>query len=51
MKVIPVGPGFAAELRDVTLAEIATNDDAYREARAAIRAALRPGVSRPGSVG
>ena len=35
MKVIPVGPGFAAELRDVTLAEIATNDDAYREARAA----------------
>jgi alpha-ketoglutarate-dependent 2,4-dichlorophenoxyacetate dioxygenase len=35
MKVIPVGPGFAAELRDVTLAEIATNDDAYREVRAA----------------
>ena len=35
MKVIPLGPGFAAELRDVTLAEIATNDDAYQEARAA----------------
>jgi alpha-ketoglutarate-dependent 2,4-dichlorophenoxyacetate dioxygenase len=35
MKVIPVGPGFAAELRDVTLGEIATNDDAYRAARAA----------------
>jgi alpha-ketoglutarate-dependent 2,4-dichlorophenoxyacetate dioxygenase len=35
MKVIPLGPGFAAELRDVTLAEIATDDDAYCEARAA----------------
>jgi len=35
MKVIPLGPGFAAELCDVTLADIATNDNAYREARAA----------------
>jgi len=35
MKVIPLGPGFAAELRDVTLAEITTDDNAYREARAA----------------
>jgi alpha-ketoglutarate-dependent 2,4-dichlorophenoxyacetate dioxygenase len=35
MKVVPLGPGFAAELRDVTLAEITTNNDAYRGARAA----------------
>jgi alpha-ketoglutarate-dependent 2,4-dichlorophenoxyacetate dioxygenase len=35
MKIIPLGPGFAAELRDVTLAQIAANDDAYRETRAA----------------
>jgi alpha-ketoglutarate-dependent 2,4-dichlorophenoxyacetate dioxygenase len=35
MKIVPLGPGFAAELRDVTLAGIAANDDAYREARAA----------------
>jgi alpha-ketoglutarate-dependent 2,4-dichlorophenoxyacetate dioxygenase len=35
MKIIPLGPGFAAELLGVTLAEIAANDDAYREARAA----------------
>jgi alpha-ketoglutarate-dependent 2,4-dichlorophenoxyacetate dioxygenase len=35
MKIIPLGPGFAAELCDATLAEIAKNDDAYREARAA----------------
>jgi alpha-ketoglutarate-dependent 2,4-dichlorophenoxyacetate dioxygenase len=35
MKVIPLGPGFAAELPDVTLAEITTNNDAYRQARAA----------------
>jgi alpha-ketoglutarate-dependent 2,4-dichlorophenoxyacetate dioxygenase len=35
MKIIPLGPGFAAELRDITLAEITTDNDAYREARAA----------------
>ena len=35
MEIIPLGPGFAAELRGVTLAEIAANDDAYCEARAA----------------
>lgn len=35
MKIIPLGPGFAAELRGVTLAEIAANDDAYHDARAA----------------
>ena len=35
MKIIPLGPGFAAELRDIALAEITTDNDAYREARAA----------------
>ncbi len=35
MEIVPLGPGFAAELRDVTLAEIATNDAAYAAARAA----------------
>jgi alpha-ketoglutarate-dependent 2,4-dichlorophenoxyacetate dioxygenase len=35
MDVIPLGPGFAAELRGVTLADIAANDDAYAAARAA----------------
>ena len=35
MEVVPLGPGFAAELRGVTLAEIAANDRAYAGARAA----------------
>ena len=35
MKVVPLGPGFAAELRGVTLAEIAADDAAYAAARAA----------------
>jgi alpha-ketoglutarate-dependent 2,4-dichlorophenoxyacetate dioxygenase len=35
MEIVPLGPGFAAELRGVTLAEIAANDAAYKEARAA----------------
>jgi len=35
MEIVPLGPGFAAELRGVTLAEIAANDAAYEEARAA----------------
>src|SRR5262245_43708759 len=35
MKIVPLGPGFAAELRDVTLADIATDDGVYQEARAA----------------
>jgi alpha-ketoglutarate-dependent 2,4-dichlorophenoxyacetate dioxygenase len=35
MEIVPLGPGFAAELRGVTLAEIATNDAAYAAARAA----------------
>ena len=35
MDVIPLGPGFAAELRGVTLADIAADDAAYAAARAA----------------
>ncbi len=35
MEVIPLGPGFAAELRGVTLADIAADDSAYAAARAA----------------
>jgi alpha-ketoglutarate-dependent 2,4-dichlorophenoxyacetate dioxygenase len=35
MKIMPLGPGFAAELRDVTLEEIATSEEVYCEARAA----------------
>src|SRR5262249_9852390 len=35
MHVVPLGPGFAAELRGVTLAEVAADDTVYRETRAA----------------
>ena len=35
MEIVPLGPGFAAELRSVTLAEIAADDAAYAAARAA----------------
>ena len=35
MEIIPLGPGFAAELRGVALADIAADDDAYRKVRAA----------------
>jgi alpha-ketoglutarate-dependent 2,4-dichlorophenoxyacetate dioxygenase len=35
MEVVPLGPGFAAELRGTTLAEIARGDAAYAAARAA----------------
>ncbi|MGH6725504.1 MAG: TauD/TfdA dioxygenase family protein [Pseudolabrys sp.] len=35
MDIIPLGPGFAAELRGVTLADIANDDTAYAAARAA----------------
>ena len=36
MEIVPLGPGFAAELRGVTLAEIAADDAAYEMARAAL---------------
>jgi alpha-ketoglutarate-dependent 2,4-dichlorophenoxyacetate dioxygenase len=35
MEIVPLGPGFAAELRGVTLAQIAADDAAYAAARAA----------------
>ncbi len=35
MDIIPLGPGFAAELRGVTLADVANDDAAYRAVRAA----------------
>jgi len=35
MEIVPLGPGFAAELRGMTLIDIATDDGAYKEARAA----------------
>ena len=35
MDVLPLGPGFGAELRGVTLAEVAANDAAYKQVRAA----------------
>jgi alpha-ketoglutarate-dependent 2,4-dichlorophenoxyacetate dioxygenase len=35
MDVVPLGPGFAAELRGVTLADVASNDAAYSAVRAA----------------
>ena len=35
MDIVPMGPGFAAELRGVTLADVAADDDAYRRTRAA----------------
>ena len=38
MEVIPIGPGFAAELRGVTLADVANDDAAYATVRAAFEA-------------
>ena len=35
MEIIPLGPGFASELRGITLAEVAADDAAYQETRAA----------------
>jgi alpha-ketoglutarate-dependent 2,4-dichlorophenoxyacetate dioxygenase len=35
MEVVPLGPGFAVELRGVTLADVANDDAAYAAARAA----------------
>jgi alpha-ketoglutarate-dependent 2,4-dichlorophenoxyacetate dioxygenase len=35
MDIVPIGPGFAAELRGVTLADVAANDDCYKDVRAA----------------
>jgi len=35
MQVIPIGPGFGAELRGVSMLDVASNDEAYRAVRAA----------------
>jgi alpha-ketoglutarate-dependent 2,4-dichlorophenoxyacetate dioxygenase len=35
MEIVPLGPGFAAELRGVTLAQVAADDATYNETRAA----------------
>jgi alpha-ketoglutarate-dependent 2,4-dichlorophenoxyacetate dioxygenase len=35
MDIVPLGPGFAAELRGVTLADVAADDALYRAVRAA----------------
>ena len=35
MQIVPVGPGFAAEMRGVTLADVVTSDVVYAEVRAA----------------
>jgi len=35
MDIVPLGPGFGAELRGITLADVAANDAAYRQVRAA----------------
>src|SRR3954468_19212228 len=35
MEVVPVGPGFGAELRGVTLSDVANDDAAYQAVRAA----------------
>src|SRR5262245_32674733 len=35
MEIVPLGPGFAAELRGVTLAEVAADDAVYKAVRAA----------------
>jgi alpha-ketoglutarate-dependent 2,4-dichlorophenoxyacetate dioxygenase len=35
MQIVPVGPGFAAELRGVTLADVAASDAVYADVRAA----------------
>ena len=38
MELIPLGPGFGAEVRGLGLAEVAERDDAYRAVRAAFEA-------------
>ncbi len=38
MQIVPLGPGFAAELRGVTLAQVAADDAVYAAVRAAFEA-------------
>jgi alpha-ketoglutarate-dependent 2,4-dichlorophenoxyacetate dioxygenase len=35
MEIVPLGPGFGAELRGVGIADVAAEEDAYRQVRAA----------------
>jgi alpha-ketoglutarate-dependent 2,4-dichlorophenoxyacetate dioxygenase len=35
MEIVPLGPGFGAELRGITLADVAADDAAYQQVRAA----------------
>lgn len=35
MEIVPLGPGFGAELREISLADVASDDAAYAETRAA----------------
>jgi alpha-ketoglutarate-dependent 2,4-dichlorophenoxyacetate dioxygenase len=35
MEIVPLGPGFGAELRGVGIADVAADEDAYRQVRAA----------------
>lgn len=44
MDIVPVGPGFAAELRGVTLSDVVNDDAAYATARG-IRGAFGPRLS------
>jgi alpha-ketoglutarate-dependent 2,4-dichlorophenoxyacetate dioxygenase len=38
MELVPLGPGFGAEVRGLGLADVASGDDAYRQVRAAFEA-------------
>ena len=44
MELFPLGPGFAVEVRGVTLGDIAASDAAYHAARAALGRLYRPSL-------
>ena len=46
MEIVPLGPGFAAELRGVTLADVAADDAVYAGGARRFRRALGSGVPR-----
>lgn len=48
MEIVASGPGFAAELRGVTIADVAASPDVYAQVRAAFEAfgAGLPGPAR-----
>ena len=49
MKLISLGPRFAAELRGVDLIDVATNDAAYLRSARSVRGTLRNRVSQSGN--